>query len=204
MENEELKEPENEGKKKGALSYFVTYLKNLWYDFRTSFKYNNMKLAGILVAIPGIFLGFFLTLHANVVTKMSLTTAHFDEAKEEIVQVSYLKPFDFSALVLFLMVLFGILNIFTSVTMSSKKNLGSVVLATITTSLIVICGALYLYSIFFYLSLLNANKIGTANNFYTKDLYISIASVIVSIVTSIAGVILGFIRYDRTYEKVDR
>ncbi len=189
--------------KKNPIIYFLTYLKNLCYDFRTSFKYNNMKLAALLVAVPGIFLGFFLGFHAEVVNQLSFIGADFDEVTETIINKNFL-GFDYSGLVLFLLVLFGILNIFTAASMSSKKNLGSVVAATITTSLIVICAALYLFAIFYYISLLNNGKVVTTINFYTINLYMSIISVILSVLTSVAGVIIGFVRYDRTYEKVVR
>lgn len=190
--------------KKNPLSYFATYLGNLWFDFRTSFKYNNMKLAAILVAVPGVFLGFFLGFHANVVNNMSFNTAYYDAELDQIVTGSLLKPFDFSGIALFLMILFGILNIFTAVTMSGKKNLGSVVLATITTACIVIFGGLFLFTVFYYSSLLGAGKISSDNNFYDMNFVMSIASVIISMVCSVIGIVLGFINYDRTYEKVDR
>lgn len=188
--------------KQSVFKTLKTYLGNLWYDFRISFKYNNMKLASWLVALPGIFLGFFLGFHANVCNNMSFT--YTVQEGELLLQESYLKPFDFSGLVLFLMILFGILNIFTSLTMSSKKSRGSVILATITSAIVVISGALYLYAIFFYKGLYDAGTIKTNIEFYTQDLYISIVSIIVSIVVSILGVVLGYINFDRTYEKVDR
>lgn len=190
--------------KKNIFAYFLTYLGHVWYDFRTSFKYNNMKLAALLVAVPGVFLGFFLGFHADVVGKLSYFTAYFDPVTEKIVKGNLLKPFDFSGLVLFLMILFGILNIFTAVTMSSKKNLSSVVMATITTSLIVICGGLYYYCVFFYCSLLESGKVSSTAQFYDFSFIMSVASVAISMITSIIGIVIGFIRYDRTYEKVDR
>ena len=55
---EEVEKKENPFLK--VLKIFGQYLKNLGYDFVISFKYNNMKLASILVAIPGVLLGFFL------------------------------------------------------------------------------------------------------------------------------------------------
>ena len=190
--------------KVNPFKYFLKHLGNIWYDFRTSFKYNNMKLAGLLVAVPGVFLGFFLGFHGEVVTKMSFVTKTYDPITDEMIEGTLLKPFDFSGIVLFLMVLFGILNIFTAVTMSGKKNLGSVVLATITTAAIVICGGLYLYTIFYYTSLLSSGKVTATTEFYDINFIMSVVSVIISIVTSVAGIIIGFIRYDRTYEKVDR
>lgn len=196
-----------EKKKVNPFKYFLKYLGNVWYDFRTSFKYNNMKLPGLLIAVPGIFLGFFLGWHGEVVGKLAYNAkGTIDDAGNLIAGESYLKPFDFSGIVLFLMILFGILNIFTAVSVSSKKNLGSVILATITTSLIFICGILYIFAVFFYLDLVGKGLVKPSADTIIQDvdLIMSLASVIVSMLTSVAGVVIGFIRYDRTYEKVDR
>jgi hypothetical protein len=179
-------------------AYFVSVFK----DFITSFKYNNMKLAAILVAVPGVFLGFFLHWHAIVVNQVSYNTGQLDANGNAIL---FGMPFDFTGLVLFILMLFGILNIFGAVTMSGKKNLGSVITCTITSSVIVIAGALYLYALFTFISGYNSGDIQMKTAFTVDTNWIiSIVSIIISIVTSIAGVVLGFINYDRTYEKVDR
>ena len=198
---------------------FGSYLANVFKDFITSFKYNNMKLAGILAAVPGLFLGFFLHWHAIVVNQISFATGEkvevvaryitnaqgAQEAVMKEVDVLYGVPFDFTGLVLFVLMLAGILNIFGAVSMSNKKNLGSVITCTITSSIIVIAGALYLYALFTFMGGVNSGAISMKNEFkLNADWIISIASIVISMLTSIAGVILGFINYDRTYEKVDR
>ncbi len=215
------------------LKMFGQYLKNLGYDFVVSFKYNNMKLPSILVAIPGVLLGFFLKWHAPVVRAIVFEQATVDGVTHFYNNIS----FDYTGMVLFILMLFGILNIFTAVSMSKKKNLGSVVLSTICTSIIVICGVLYLYAVFTFFAGYNEyqeafiaskqgfiasglseqeaiNKareacklIGISKNTeisFDYNFVISVVSIIVSMVSSVVGCILGFILYDRTYEKVDR
>ena len=171
------------------------YLKEVFLNFIQSFKYNNMKLAAILAAIPGFALGFFLTFHASVVNSISLTKSG----------TTYVLPFDWSGMMLFFMMLFGILNIFGAVSMSTKKNLGSVITTTITSAGVIIFGALYLVALFVFFGGVASGAI-RVNNFKGMDInwIMSIASVALSMGLSIAGVILGFINYDRTYEKVDR
>ncbi len=194
--------PQKESGFKKVFGTLGAYFKSVFLDFFTSFKYNNMKLAAILVAIPGIFLGFFLRFHAEVVTHISFDTGQVNEAGKAIL---YGVPFDFTGIVLFALMLFGILNIFGAVTMSGKKNLGSVVVCIISSSVIVICGALYLYGLFTFLGGVNSGKISMNTKVdVDANWIISIISVIVSMVTSIAGCVLGLINYDRTYEKVDR
>ena len=190
--------PQKESGFKKAMAGLGHYFKTVFLDFIQSFKYNNMKLAAILVALPGIFLGFFLRFHAEVVTHITYELAD---------KTLYKMPFDFTGLVLFLLMLFGILNIFGAVTMSGKKNLGSVIVCTITSSIIIIAGALYLYALFTFMSGYDGGRgvIVTADVIkIDANWYISIASIIISMLTSLVGCILGFINYDRTYEKVDR
>lgn len=183
-----------------VLKMLGNYFKNLGIDFVTSFKYNNMKLPGLLVCVPGIFLGFFLVFHAPVVKTLTFQ--------------SPLDPsgyymgiaFDPTAILLFVLILAGILNIFTGVSMMGKKNLGSVVLATITSSLITIVGLVYILFLILFVVGVSSSQIQIAGGASVVDFnfIMSITSVVLSIVASIVGIIIGFIRYDRTYEKVDR
>ncbi len=192
-----------------VLKMFGKYLKGVGYDFITSFKFNNMKLPGWLIALPGVLIGFFLMFHAPVIKSFGWTARQFDGSG--IVTVSYL-DFDFSGIVLFLLMLFGILNIFTAASVMKKKNLGSVITATITTFVIVVCGALYLFLIFYFKNLVDNGSVtilGDNNEPLERldfdiNYIMSILSVVISMVSSVAGVVLGFIFYDRTYEKVDR
>jgi len=206
--------PQKEGSVSKIFKTLGSYFKNVFKDFIASFKYNNMKLAGILVAVPGVFLGFFLHWHAIVVNQMAYNTGHVlvslgetDAGFPALIEnpVLYGVPFDFSGLVLFVLMLFGILNIFGAVTLSGKKNFGSVITCTITTVVICLAGALYLYSLFTFLNGVNSGAIKMNNEVHVDENWIiSIVSIIISMVSSIAGVILGFINYDRTYEKADR
>lgn len=190
----------NEKKENKFLKILKTlgiYLKNVFTDFITSFKYNNMKLAGLLVCVPGIFLGFFLSFHAPVVSQISY--------KMSDTQYYMNISFDPTGILLFLLMLFGILNIFMGTAMISSKNLGSVVKATITSSLLVICGVAYLVLLFIFVNGVNTGAISVTNqNIVDSNFITSVVSVIISIVCSIVGLILGYIHYDRTYEKVDR
>ena len=204
---------------------FLTFLRNVAYDFFTSFKYNNMKLAGILVAVPGIFIGFFLGVHSNLI--------RITEYKSSATSYYMNFSFDYSGLALFILMLFGILNIFTGVQMMGKKNLGSVVVSTLCTTVIIVCGALYIYALYVFIKgtgefkeAVNAimkaqgltfaqakdqvKNVGISIDELTllsikdSDIIISIGSIVVSMVAPLIGCILGFIKYDRTYEKVNR
>ena len=158
-------------------------------------------------------------------------------------------PFDYTGVVIFFLMLFGILNIFCALGLSGKKNLGSVITSTIITSLMVVLTVLYLYAIFYFIrittegdniipsltlievapmeyvsdysqvyeQLLDGTWVLSDKDLYQNKVFImdnltpfydnyltSIISICVSDILSIVGCVLGFIFYDRTYEKVDR
>ena len=213
--------PTKENKFAKVVKGFGRYLKLVCFDFINSFRYNNMKLPAILVALPGIFLGFFLGYHSKVIRPISYGMAGYYNGAGEV--ATYKLGFDYTGLVLFILMLLGILNIFAAVTMSGKKNLGSVIVCTISTLGIIVCASLYLYALFVYnegaTTQIKVNGVGLINQTYKIDkCYISstekfepsrywglsITSVVISVVSSVVGCVLGFIFYDRTYEKADR
>lgn len=195
-----------------GLKFFGKYLKSVGSDFVASFKYNNMKLASLLIAVPGVFLGFFLGFHSEVVTNLA-----FENGSDK----GYYKiSFNYAGIVLFILMLLGILNLFVAAQVSGKKNLGSVVTATVLTAGITICSAAYIYLIITYFQGYNdfakalekygnreeAAKYGIAVDkpSFDSNYIMSVASIAISVVCPIAGCVLGFINYDRTYEKADR
>ena len=152
MQENELKEvqaeevasnaPEKENSKK---SFIKEYFKGMKYDFIQSFKYNNMKLAGLLILIPGAIFGFFLVFHTVVVNSISVdSTAGTD----------YMA--DLSGFELFIMMLFAILNIFTGFSVMNKRNLGSVIAASVTSALVVAAGVMYFVTVFRWMAGVNA------------------------------------------------
>ncbi len=187
---------EEESKFVKGLKAFLQYIKFIFYDFFTSFKYNKMKLPGLLIAVPGVFLGFFLKFHNPVVRQLSFQ--YFDHGK-----LVKMFSYDFSAIILFILVLFGILNLFTAFSCMSKKSLGSVITATITSVVIVVAGIVYLVLLIIYANLTSTGKIKVDMPAdWNLNYWMSFISVLLSIISSIAGCILGFIFYDRNYKKV--
>ena len=207
MENKDLSRYEEVEKKQNpfvrALKSFGTYLKFVVRDFIASFKYNNMKLAGWLIAIPGVFIGFFLEFHYVAVSQMA-----FDIVDPDTGEFYCAIGFDYTGIVFFILMLFGILNIFTAASVMKKKNLGSVVVATITSAVILITGGMYLAAMFIYSGLVESGEVVPAGGPWTLfgdfNFVMAMVTVIISILCSIAGVIIAYIKYDRTYEKVDR
>lgn len=114
-------------------------------------------------------------------------------------------PFNYSGMVLFILMLLGILNIFFALSISGKKNLGSVVKTTVTTVAMAICGVLYIVAVMATEKAVSSGAVllaSGATSVITSDTIMSFTFIIISIVASIAGCVLGYIFYDRNYEKV--
>ena len=123
----------------------------------------------------------------------------------------HILPFDFSGLCIFFLTLLGFLNVFLSLELSKKKNFGTVMKCLATTLLILGIGALYIYCLVATNSHLGEGKLLLLDNknqviktVFDSNAIISIVTVCASGLFSVAGLILAFINYDRTYEKVDR
>ena len=217
---EEMPEKKSIGKAIGQ------YFKKVFGTFIDGFKYNNMKLAALLVAIPGLVIGFFLVAHAAAVGQMDFTFQLYNETYNTLYVYNLPNmPFDATGIAIFLLMLFGILNVFNALTMSGKKNLGSVVIATVFTVVMILLSAYYVYAAIVYNKFTSTGyyiseavnndgytdiieqtiiKKNASLSEFTNNYLISVISILVCDVLSVAGVVLGFINYDRTYEKVDR
>lgn len=218
--------PEKENGFKKALKAVGTYFKNVFGGFIDSFRYNNMKLAAILVALPGLIIGFFLIAHARAINEMSFKFVDFNTDYMKFYEYNIPQmPFDGTAISVFLIMLFGILNVFNALSMSNKKNLGSVVIATVFTGIMLVLSAYYVYAAILYntfstdgvyvaeavnndgyVDVIDRVIVNQSDTFdrFTANYLVSLISILVSDALSIGGVVLGFINYDRTYEKVDR
>lgn len=164
---------------------FLEYLANIWFQFLDSFKYNPCKLSGILIALPGIFLGFFLEFHSKV--------------RFIVVDGSL----DLSGFFMFVMILFGCLNIFEGVTFSSKRNLGTLVVSAICTLVITVFGILWIYSIINSFVIVNKGLVDLKTPLVFDANYVmSIIGVVLAIITSVTGCILGYFKRDKNYKKV--
>lgn len=95
---------------------------------------------------------------------------------------------------------------FVAVNVSSKRNLGSCIQATIVSAGIILFGIFwimnftrtnYIYNIAKYTAL----EEGQVYSMFSKDNLISITCVIISMATSVIGTIFAFIFRDKTYKK---
>lgn len=145
-------------------------------DFVDSIKRNPSKGGGLLIATPGILIGFLLVFQIDCVYELGdITSAYF---------------------ALFALVMAGAINIFSASNVIKKRSLGASIMATIVTAIIVGCGILYLSQVFHGMSW-NKEK-GFSVTYST---YVSIVTVILSMLLSTAGVVISYIFYDHTYQR---
>ena len=193
MNNEEIKEAstetevvENKNPNNVAPEYnwFVRhiwnplkkYLKGLWFDFRRAISENPNIIWFFLVALPGIFIGLFLTQHINASKAL---TADYSQAGIEI----------------FIMELAGCLNIVWGFSIMKKRNLKSSIYATITTAIIVLCGILWISNFF------ASKTVWVDTNKFRGDAVVSTICVIISMVCPVVGTICSFFTRNKNYKK---
>ncbi len=187
-ENQEMiAQNKDEKKAKKFWAVVKSYCANLWLGIRDSFRYNPCKLAGILVALPGLFIGFFLGFHSTITFLVAEGESNY------------------AGLLMFLLVLFGCVNIFNGFTLISKRNLGTVITSSVCSLIITVCGIIWIERIFYSQHLVQSGQIvleGNAAYVLGTNHIMSIISVALSILCSVAGCILGYIKRDKNYKKV--
>ena len=211
--------PKKEGKVGKAFKNFGKYLKTVGKSIVESFKYNKMKLPAFMLGIGGIIIGLFLTVHAATIKQLTFTYSYVVEESGELVKYTAMlpgMPYDYTGIVIFILMLLGILNIFIALSFNSKQNKGSVVSATIITLVMIGLTAAYVYAVM-YFKQYHDTGITVEGELYQLDIagggyeanflanYMSsIVVLIIADVLSAVACVLGFIHYDRAYEKGDR
>lgn len=146
-------------------------------DFAGSIKRNPSKGAGLLIASTGVFIGFLLVFHIAALYELSgsIKTGYF---------------------CLFVLVMGGSVNIFSASNIIKKRSLGSSIMATIVTTIVVLAG------IFYILDIIKGMDYNDQHNLAIDyNCYVSIATAILSMLLSVAGVVLSYIFFDHTYER---
>lgn len=155
MDDPSRYEPVPQKEKKGgkALKSFGAYLKAVFKSIIESFQYNRMKLPALLLAIGGVLIGLTLTTHATTIKQLTFTYSTVVEDGGVLTKTTQLLPgmaYDYTGIVIFILMLLGILNIFIALNFSGKKNLGSVVSGIIVTVLMIGLTAAYAYALFYF------------------------------------------------------
>lgn len=210
--------PKKEGKAGKAFKNFGKYLKTVMQSIVESFKYNKMKLPAFLLGIGGIIIGLFLSVHAATIQQLTYTYSYVEPSGDELVKYTANlpgMPYDYTGIVIFILMLLGILNIFIALAFNSKQNKGSVVSATVITIVMIGLTIAYVYAVTYFKQYHDTGievngtlyKLDLAGGGYeTNFLGNYMSSMIVLFIAdalSLIACVLGFIHYNRAYEKGD-
>lgn len=152
---------------------FITAIAIWFVDVVDSIKRNPIKIGAYLIAIPGIFIGFFMNVEIDTIYK---TQTHW------------------APLFVFALVLAGMINIFEAFSIISKKNFGSILIASILTGLIVVAGIVYIYEI----------SDGVKSNSqleFDSTVIRSFIVITVSMILSVVGCVIAWIFRDKNYKR---
>jgi hypothetical protein len=151
------------------------FFKHLWRDIKVAIKSKPSIIFGLLVMLTGFIFGFTI----NNFIKLAY---------------NFTAEYAYVGLLIFIYELAGVFNMVNGFGMCTSRRLKSVVGATIATVLMLITGILWIYATGHYLT--------GSENLELVPLTSSI--IIVSLITSIIGVVGGYFTYDREALKVRR
>lgn len=151
------------------------FFKHLWRDIKVAIKTKPSIIFGLLVMLTGFIFGFTI----NKFIKLAY---------------NFTAEYAYVGLLIFIYELAGVFNMVNGFGMCTSRRLKSVVSATIATVLMLITGILWIYATGHYLT--------GSENLELVPLTSSI--IIVSLITSIIGVVGGYFTYDREALKVRR
>lgn len=151
------------------------YLVQVLKDFVQGFIDNPSKFAVVLIALPGLLIGFFLTNHYNAIIKLD-------------------EKFSASGFQLFALVVLGCINIFNAVSYKGKRNTQSACIAAGTSLLLTILSVLYIRNYFNHAALFPEYSMDS-------NTWFSIWTVGISAFLADLGSVLSFIFRNRNYKK---
>lgn len=157
---------------------FIFYIANIFVDFIDGCKRNPSKVAGIMIAAPGVFIGFLLGIQIDA--------------------LYYLSGLKWAPLALFVLVMFGAVNIFNASAVIKERSIKSFVISVIVTAIIDIFGILYV------IEMVNAMATNGADDpsfVITASMIESLISVIVSMILCTAGCVFAFIFRDKSFQR---
>lgn len=152
------------------------YFKNIGYDLKRDISENPNIIWFLLIALPGIFIGLFLTQHINAAKALT-------------------SDYSWSGFQIFVMELAGCLNIVFGFSVMKKRNLKSSIYTSICTAVIVVCGILWISNF------LRCEGVFSIDNDYTNDAVLSIICVAISVICPLIGVIASFFTINKNYKK---
>ncbi len=158
-----------------AFMKFFVWIAIFFVDFYESIKRSPSKLAGIFIALPAIFISFSIERHKDALNLLT--------AKDGL-----------PSFLLFVLVLFSVINIFNAVSVSSKKNLSSACVATATTLVLT-------FSAIYYYVRLNGHSNKGLINMSSSAVQGSMIFIFAGVIFALAGCVMAFIFMNKKHKK---
>ncbi len=151
---------------------FVTFIAVWFLDFIDTFKRNPSKLGAYLIALPGIFIGFFMNLEIDTVYPLDVKIA---------------------PVCMFILVICGCINIFEASGIIKYRNLKTIIISGILSIVIFAAGLAYIIEVI--------KKTDEISGDLTSTNIKSFITVGISMICGIVGTIIAFIFRDKNYKK---
>lgn len=190
---------------------FGLNIAHMFIDFFKSFKYNPSKLAGYLVAIPGIIIGFALNIHTDAIDIFCVTN---DSNVQYWAQygLNIEAEVNYSGFILFVLMLAGCINLFNAVNIMKKRNLASAISALVISVIIIVFGIFFITYFYHTDTIMNHSPLGfestymnvsedKSTNVFTSNSIISMSFMYISMASSFIGSIWAILKRDKTYKK---
>lgn len=152
------------------------YFAGLGKDIARAVQENVNIIWAILLCVPGIFIGLFLTSHIKA--SYALT-----------------ESYNYSGISLFIMVMAGCFGIVCAFGVKGKRNLRSSIYAAITTAIIAASGIYWISCLF------TCSNVWVDDNIYQGDAITSIVCIVISFVCPLIGAIGSFFTRNKNYKK---
>lgn len=160
--------------KKPWYKALLAYFAQLFKDMGNAIKDKPSIIFGILIAFPGIFLGLFIDKHYLATNGLGTEA-------------------DASGFIMFAMVMAGCISMYNGFGVATNRRLSSSIKSAICCAVILACGAVWIYFL--------ASSQYLWESKYAGNAVTSMICVIISMCSSVIGVVGSFIFYDRNYKK---
>lgn len=157
---------------KGLYS-FVMFIAVWFVDVINSFKTNPSKIGAYLIALPGIFIGFFMNFEIDSIYPLDVK---------------------YASICMFILVMCGCINIFEASGIIKKRDLKDIIIAGVLSIVIFVTGLMYI------LDVVNTTS-DTPNVSINSTNIKSFICVGISMACGIVGTIIAFIFRDKNYKK---
>lgn len=167
---------------KRILKSLGKYFSQIGYDIKRAVSENPNWIFGLLLMVPAVLIGFLLSSHIKA--SFALPTS----AK-------------YTGFEMFVLEMAGCLNVVWGFSIIKKRNLKSSIFAVITTTIIVVCGILWVIEFFKAPDI--SFQDGTIQSIFEYDsaCIVSVITTLISLLCAVVGTVGSFFFRNKNYKK---